>query len=83
MPDRPNKPDPRPAANGERERKARGGCPCETCLYFDALDESGEEGCVVNVDEDEAYREQAGMKEREGCPFYRYYDEYKLVRKQN
>ena len=55
--------------------------PCETCLYFDVLDESGAEGCVVNVDEDEAYRERAGSAK--DCPYYRFYDEYKLVRKQN
>ena len=55
--------------------------PCETCLYYDVLDESGAEGCTVEIDEDEAYRERSDPKN--ACPYYRYYDEYKLVRKQN
>lgn len=65
---------------GTRPENAPAG-PCETCLYFDVLDESGEEGCTVSVDEDEAYRERSDPAR--GCPYYRFYDEYKLVQKQN
>ena len=61
------------------EKKAGG--PCETCLYYDVLDESGEMGCTVDIDEDEAYHERADS--RRGCPYYHFYDEYKLVQKQN
>ncbi len=57
--------------------------PCETCLYFDVLDDSGEMGCTVDIDEDEACREQTVPARLRSCPYYRYYDEYKLVRKQN
>ena len=74
--------DPAKRAKGERrtdpERKAG---PCETCLYFDVLDESGTVGCTVDIDEDEAYRERSDALH--SCPYYRYYDEYKLVQKQN
>ncbi|MBE6724761.1 MAG: hypothetical protein E7576_06125 [Ruminococcaceae bacterium] len=75
---KPNEKPEKTRANGDG--KSRGG-PCETCLYFDVLDESGAEGCTVDVDEDEAYREYAGAEK--GCPYYRFYDEYKLVQKQN
>ena len=76
MPDMPEK-----NAGRKRKTEKEPAGPCETCLYFDVLDESGEEGCTVDVDEDEAVRERADP--RSGCPYYRYYDEYKLVRKQN
>ena len=71
-----------PAENGRpspAEKRKSG--PCETCLYYDVLDESGEMGCTVSIDEDEAYRERADS--RSECPYYHFYDEYKLVRKQN
>ena len=72
------------AGSGEswkRERASDRSGPCETCLYYDVLDESGEMGCTVSIDEDEAYRERADS--RHACPYYRFYDEYKLVQKQN
>ena len=76
---------PAPETDPNQEKRARGenapAGPCETCLYFDVLDESGAEGCTVDVDEDEAFRERSDP--RAACPYYRYYDEYKLVRKQN
>ncbi len=53
---------------------------CEDCLYYD-MDEDGEYACTVSLDEDEYYRYTQGMTE--GCPYYRYYDEYKSVAKQN
>lgn len=55
---------------------------CETCVYFDVIDEVGTEGCTVNIDEDDMYREIEGGRHR-ACPYYKYYDEYKTVRKQN
>ncbi len=75
----------KPAAGSGKSRKRDGAAdrsgPCETCLYYDVLDESGEMGCTVSIDEDEAYRERADS--RHACPYYRFYDEYKLVQKQN
>ena len=76
----PNEKAKKPRGTVDGRDRNRGG-PCETCLYFDVLDESGAEGCTVDVDEDEAYREYAGTEK--GCPYYRFYDEYKLVQKQN
>lgn len=54
---------------------------CETCAYYDVIDEDGEYGCVVDIDEDEAYEERANP--RSCCRYYKFYDEYKSVQKQN
>ena len=63
------------------KQKKKQPTPCESCVWFDTIDEAGTLGCTVDVDEDEAYRERAeGTRQ---CPYYQYYDEYKLVRKQN
>ena len=66
----------------EKDKRARvKPTPSETCLYYDVIDEAGTLGCTVDVDEDEAWRERADAGHT--CHFYRFYDEYKLVRKQN
>ena len=54
---------------------------CETCVYFDYDELYGEEICRADLDEDETVD---FLTDRTGhCPLYRYYDEYKSVRKQN
>jgi hypothetical protein len=55
---------------------------CDTCVYYDYIDDDGTLGCTVDIDEDEYYRELEGGRHR-ACPYYKYYDEYKTVRKQN
>ena len=55
--------------------------PCETCVYYDVIDEAGTLGCTVDIDEDDAYRERADF--RDTCHYYKFYDEYKSVQKQN
>ena len=54
---------------------------CENCTYF-IYDEDYEEYiCYVDMDEDEMMRfMQSPSKE---CPYFRLYDEYGTVRKQN
>ena len=54
---------------------------CENCLYFDYDDETDEEICTLDLDEDELERLQTAQYRT--CPYYRDYDEYKRVRKQN
>lgn len=54
---------------------------CESCVYYDYDEWYGENVCRADLDEDESIdflHGQAGS-----CPLYRYYDEYKSVRKQN
>ena len=54
---------------------------CESCLYFDYDEELDQEICTLDVDEDELARLHSGQYK--GCPYYRFYDEYKFVQKQN
>ena len=63
--------------NNEKNAPSR----CETCAYYDVLYEDGTQGCTVDVDEDDLYRERTNS--RHSCPYYKFYDEYKSVRKQN
>ena len=49
-------------------------------MYYD-MDDEGEYACTVSLDEDEFYRYTQGQYR--DCPYYRYYDEYKSVAKQN
>ena len=54
--------------------------PCESCAYYDVIYDDGTLGCTIDIDEDDAYREKSG---KSACPYYKYYDEYKSVRRQN
>ena len=54
---------------------------CDDCLYYDYDEDMESYVCTVNMDEDEA---AAFLSKRyQSCPYYRFYDEYKSVRKQN
>ena len=54
---------------------------CETCAYYEYDSEWEEYYCSINLDEDEYARfvSNGGSS----CPYYNYYDEYKIVHKQN
>ena len=54
---------------------------CESCVYYDYDEELDAYVCSVNLDEDEQVSFLSKNTAR--CPYYRYYDEYKSVRKQN
>ncbi|MBQ8526476.1 MAG: hypothetical protein IJ460_07165 [Clostridia bacterium] len=54
---------------------------CESCAYYDYDDETDSYGCMINLDEDDVYSFYSGGKS--SCPYYSFYDEYKIVRKQN
>ena len=59
--------------------KERSNCDtCENNVYDEDLDQWV---CAVELDEDEMERYAAGRYE--SCPYYRFYDEYGVVRKQN
>lgn len=65
----------------ERQIKKPMEVRCEDCLYYDMDDETGDYECTVSLDEDDYYRYSLGGARH--CPYYRYYDEYKSVQKQN
>ena len=53
---------------------------CETCEFYDYDDDYETYTCSMNLDEDEMVRFM--RKDTRGCPYYRFYDEYKSVHKQ-
>jgi hypothetical protein len=52
---------------------------CESCAYFDYDEDFDSYVCSVNLDEDDMSSFYGGNS----CPYYSFYDEYKVVRKQN
>ena len=53
---------------------------CDCCMYYDC-DEDGDYYCMMDFDQDDYARYASGYSTR--CPYFRYYDEYKSVAKQN
>ncbi len=53
---------------------------CESCEFYDYDEFYESYSCRVNLDEDDQIRFISG--DSVGCPYYRYYDEYKSVNKQ-
>ena len=52
------------------------------CTVIPVYDEDSETySCIINLDEDEAQRFMSGDSKR--CSYFRFYDEYKMVKKQN
>lgn len=54
---------------------------CETCANYIYDSDSDTYYCDVNLDEDEMAHFLTGSFFN--CPYYDFYDEYKIVRKQN
>ena len=54
---------------------------CESCEYYDYDEDYGEYVCKMNLDEDEYVRLLTGNNK--DCPYYKFYDEYTSVQKQN
>ena len=54
---------------------------CESCMYYDYDEYMEAYICTLDLDEDE-YRNYL-LRNTKGCPYYKYYDEYKSVQKQN
>lgn len=62
---------------GKSKPKSR----CEDCVHFMYDDELDSEICDIDLDEDEYLRFITAKTDE--CPYYRMYDEYKSVQKQN
>ncbi len=54
---------------------------CEMCAYYIYDEEYGCYVCDINLDEDEliSYMRSSSFN----CPYFKFYDEYKMVQKQN
>ncbi len=61
--------------------KTSGAVRCEDCMYWDWDDEYEEYACNLAFDEDEMVKVLHSAERR--CPYFRFYDEYKSVQKQN
>lgn len=64
--------------DGKKSNKQKN---CESCVYFDYDEDYDGYICTVTLDEDEAVDFLNGRNNE--CPYYKYYDEYKSVQKQN
>ena len=53
---------------------------CESCDYYEYDEEFEEYCCSLNLDEDEYGRLMSDSAYR--CPYFRFADEYRVVRKQ-
>ena len=53
---------------------------CESCEFYEYDEYTDTYGCNMRLDEDDM-ADFLGGRTR-GCPYYRYYDEYKSVHKQ-
>lgn len=53
---------------------------CETCEFYGYDEYTDSYTCNMNLDEDEMVSFLGGATR--GCPYYRYYDEYKSVQRQ-
>ena len=54
---------------------------CVSCVFYDYDEDYETYVCTVNLDQDEMGNFLSGQTNR--CPYYRFYDEYKSVQKQN
>lgn len=63
------------------ENKKSVASSCETCEFYAYDDMTDEYVCDISLDEDEMADFIYGQTRN--CPYYRYYDEYKSVQKQN
>ena len=54
---------------------------CESCEFYDYDEYTDSYGCTMNLDEDEM--EKFMVYSNRDCPYFKFYDEYKFVQKQN
>lgn len=54
---------------------------CDSCVYCVYDDEYNYYECTINLDQDEM--EKFITNTYYSCPYFRFYDEYKTVKKQN
>lgn len=54
---------------------------CENCVYYDYDEDYEQYTCMMNLDQDEM--ERFVNYTFTNCPYFKLYDEYKMVKKQN
>lgn len=69
------------AQKDKNKEKAKIVSRCETCEFYDWDEYLDAYVCDMKLDEDEMVNFISGRES--SCPYYRFYDEYKSVAKQN
>ena len=64
-----------------KNKPAAKATPCESCMYYDYNEDDDVYECTMSLDEDEYLHFIS--RRSDGCPYYKFYDEYKTVQKQN
>lgn len=64
--------------NNKKEKPAQS--QCDMCAYYDYDEEWDDYVCIMNMDEDDMVR---FYQSKSSCPYFKFYDEYKIVRRQN
>lgn len=54
---------------------------CESCVFYDYNEDDDQYECGVDLDEDEFLAFLT--RQTQSCPYYKFYDEYKSVQRQN
>ena len=54
---------------------------CDLCAYYNIDEDTGMYVCHMDLDEDEMVNFLSGR--HNSCPYFKLYDEYSIVRKQN
>ena len=65
----------------KKQKKVARPTNCESCVHYDYDEDVDAYVCGMDLDEDERVCFVQGQTK--GCPYYRFYDEYKSVQKQN
>ena len=65
----------------EQKKKKTQYTSCETCMFYDYDEFMDDYVCNLNLDEDEMIRFM--QHPYSSCPYYKFYDEYKMEQKQN
>jgi len=68
----------------KKKDRAPGPSGCEFCEYYDYNEETEQYECVMDLDQDELSLFLSGeLLSSRGCRYFKFYDEYKSVQKQN
>ncbi len=65
----------------QEKKKKKIAVRCEDCVYYDYDEYTEGYACQMSLDEDEMESFLRGTFD--SCPYYKFYDEYKSVQKQN
>ena len=63
------------------EQNKKRASSCDDCVFYDYDEDWDTYTCQMNLDEDEMQRFLTSPKFE--CPYFNFYDEYSIVRKQN